>query len=875
MMWRLGSGSDFPNIYNTFSWPGNRYEQDSNISALQNLDKFSGGDKGIRSQKDWMDAVMSRLWELGGGQNWYSPTADRNVRLYGAPSPAVFTSTSDNFEWGIESGVPANGLYSVPHLHWQGLRIIFDNANVTGVYYNTIADQISDDPGAGGNAATSKTALSVGDCIYVDIDRTSNAAITPKKASLQSLGVPSVPGSRFIIAWRTSEAVYRRDSVLPINTSYPVATTGSPGSVRLAYAAGTPATPTVTPLNSVNGVSIGTGAYTITGNNDALTVVGGGNRYGIVVTGGASAGGIGIFASGGAGGASGGVFVGTVGQYGLQGTSDTGSGVYGSSGVSGFSPSGVYGAGNGATSRGVTGQGWQPQGASISADGGLAGYFFGGYGSATTLSIARAGGRGIEVYGGNGSQTNSGGAGADGVYSVAGFGGTAQSGSGSGGVGGRGGYFEGGAGGGTTSPFSPAAGGTGLVAVGGSGGTQNPSFLVSGAGGAGAIITGGVGGNLGAGTGAIITGGAGSTFGGASGGVGATITGGGHSSIVGTALVVVGVAPGSSGNGGLGILVTGGNAATSVGGNAITATGGNGGGGGNAGGFGIQATGGNGTTNGNGGHGVKGIGGNAAGGSYTGGYGGYFQGGTGSFANGYGLYSVGGAGNYGAYIEGGATNGSALNVVPGSGNGHAIIVNSSGGTGKAMAITSNMNIAYTAGRTMRKVFGGGALRPIVYADDQWDRLFWDGPYTVGNRIGIASPGVNTQVGYGLEFYLPLNAVITGVRVAVTHSGSAGNSGNLAMLKMSPSDTLNTPPYGWSASPILTSGGGGGGYGMSLNASAVNEILTFTVNGTVGNRTINSLDEKVVMEFNVTTNTSNYFYIIWVEVSWTMYDTISY
>jgi hypothetical protein len=690
LMFRLASGGDFPNRYNAFSYPRSRTEQDPLVASQSALDKFSGGDKDITSQKDWQDSIMSRLWELGGGQHWYSPTADRNVKMVGAPSPAVFTSTSDNFEWGIEAGIPALGLYGVNHLHWQGLKFLFDNSDVTGVYYNAVSDQISDD--AAGSALLSKTALAVGECIYVDLDRTTNATVVAKKVTIQGLGTPTIPGSRVIIAWRTAEGTFRRDSVNPINTSYPVATIGSPGSVRLAYVAGHPATPTVAPLNSVNGMSIGAlaGLYPISGNNVGLTVVGGGTGAGINTTGGSGGFSIGIIASGGPTSGSGGVFIATGGQFGIQGTSDTGTGVYGSSGVSGFSPSGVFGQGNGATSRGVSGSGWQPGGASVSADGGLAGSFFGGPGSDFTMALSRAGGRGVEVFGGNGSATNSGGAGADAVFAMGGFGGTAQTGSGSGGIGGRAGYFEGGAGGGTTSPFAPAAGGAGIVAVGGSGGLQNPSFLVSGAGGAGAIITGGVGGNLGAGTGAIITGGAGSTFGGASGGVGASITGGAHSSIVGTALVVTGVAPGTSGNGGTAIFTTGGNGTGgSLGGNAITAVGGNAGGGGNQGGYGGRFTGGNGGGGaGNGGHGVRGLGGNGSGGIYNGGHGGYFEGGTGTNANGYGLYSLGGAGNYGAFIEGGATNGSGAFIQPGSGNGHGLIIGNVNGAGNGLHISS-------------------------------------------------------------------------------------------------------------------------------------------------------------------------------------------
>lgn len=251
MLFRLGSGGDTSNQYNSYSWPSGRAERDPNV--LPSLNRFDGGDKTIQTQKDWMDAVMTRLWEVGGGQHWYSPTADRNIRLAGNGAD-LFTTTGDNFEWGSGTGTPdADGK---TRLRWRGLVMLFDNSDVTGVYYNTIADNLAVYPD------TSNT-LEVGECIYVDIDRTANATVTAHKGVLQTLGTPTVPGSRVVLAWRSSAGVHRRDGALPINTTYPVATTGAAGAVRLAYAAGTPATPTVWPLDANNSLKVGLPAYSI------------------------------------------------------------------------------------------------------------------------------------------------------------------------------------------------------------------------------------------------------------------------------------------------------------------------------------------------------------------------------------------------------------------------------------------------------------------------------------------------------------------------------------------------------------------------------------------------------------------------------------
>ncbi len=240
MMYRLATGGDFPNVQNVYSWPFNRVDNPA-------LSVFSGGDKNIVSDKDWRDAVMSRIWELGGGENWYSPTADRNVRMVYAPG-TVF-SNGQNFE------IVSN------NLHWKGLSILFDNSSGSGVYYNEIADQLVD--------STELTNLAVGECIYVDIDRTQNltgvAALVPQKAALQTLGAPVVPGSRFVIAWRTSDAgnftIWTKDGSYPVGTVFAPATSSSIGAVKLTGTAATPAAPVVPVIEAGNGITLPGGIY--------------------------------------------------------------------------------------------------------------------------------------------------------------------------------------------------------------------------------------------------------------------------------------------------------------------------------------------------------------------------------------------------------------------------------------------------------------------------------------------------------------------------------------------------------------------------------------------------------------------------------------
>lgn len=365
MLFRLASGGDFPNTQSSYAWPFGRQE-----TAV--TDKFTGGDKNILSNKDWMDAVVSRLWDLGGGENWYSPTHPKNIRMIRAAAPNVF-SNGENWE---TIGT---------HTHWRGLSLVFENANNTGVYYNEIKDQLTDD------TVNFQTQLAVGDCLYVDVDFTQNRtgvnALVMKKAPLQSLGTPTVPGSRLVIAWRSQNAgsvdVYTRDYPYLSNVTILPATTTSVGGVRLNETAATGATPTVVTIGVNNQVHVGQAPYGIVGANPAIVAVGGAGAAGIQSTGGAN--GIGMQGIGGADNANGVVGLGT----------GTGTGVFGTGGAT--NGIGVQGQGTGTGFGGYfTGGGVGFGGHGVVGIGGA----FEGYGGRFTGS---AGGKGVFAESGVGS----------------------------------------------------------------------------------------------------------------------------------------------------------------------------------------------------------------------------------------------------------------------------------------------------------------------------------------------------------------------------------------------------------------------------------------------------------------------------------------
>lgn len=339
MLFRLGNGGDVPNPFGSYSWRDtSRRENDITYSVSSTDDPFSGGDKQIYSMKEWMDAVTSVLWDAKSGEYWYSPTNRDTMKVIYAPGPGALVS-GDNFQWVLGTET----------LTWVNLFVMFENAS--GGYYNTITD---------GNYA----AFAAGECIYVDVDRTTAATLTMQRALLTNLGAPVIPGSRIVIAYRLGNYIYVRDRSYEVARSFTVATqVTTPGSygggsggvlgmVRLTHASSQPANPVVLSdgaIDAAYGV-VGLDSQrkaTIaapTGGTYALQVTGPSGGYAIRGLGGASSG-VGVYGQGGT--------TNGVGVYGLS--VGSGAGVFGE--ATGTGP-GVKGIGNTGTSGlGVVGLG--------------------------------------------------------------------------------------------------------------------------------------------------------------------------------------------------------------------------------------------------------------------------------------------------------------------------------------------------------------------------------------------------------------------------------------------------------------------------------------------------------------------------------------
>ena len=110
MMFRLGSGGLNPDPLSQYNWreePSSTYSRkEPNITMTNALDPnpFRGGDKNIQSLKEWMDAVMTKLSELGGTTYWYEDTSVFN--LINVFKDALGTSIKSKGTWAANGITP-------------------------------------------------------------------------------------------------------------------------------------------------------------------------------------------------------------------------------------------------------------------------------------------------------------------------------------------------------------------------------------------------------------------------------------------------------------------------------------------------------------------------------------------------------------------------------------------------------------------------------------------------------------------------------------------------------------------------------------------------------------------------------------------------
>jgi hypothetical protein len=249
MYFRLAAGGDSPNPLGTYSWPQGR--------APEVATSFTGGDKAITNEKIWKSAIMQRLWEITGGEYWYSDVTDHNLKFYCA--------TAQPFTWTLGSST----------LTWSDdLVIALDNSTGT---VNTISTNTT--PGI---------VMADGTVAYVELNRFSDANLLPTvvtTAAYNLLAAPARPGSRYIIFWRKGNFVYTRMDYSPVGVSgsVPPASTTTYGTVKTNTAPGS--APYAVLADALGGKAIATGlSRQGTGVAGGLTIGGGANDTSIAIT---------------------------------------------------------------------------------------------------------------------------------------------------------------------------------------------------------------------------------------------------------------------------------------------------------------------------------------------------------------------------------------------------------------------------------------------------------------------------------------------------------------------------------------------------------------------------------------------------------------
>jgi hypothetical protein len=110
MMFRLGSGGLNPNPLSQYNWRKeptsihSRKEPNTTMTNALDPNPFKGGDKNIQSLKEWMDAVMTKLSELGGTTYWYENTSVFN--LINIFKDSLGTSIKSKGTWAANSITP-------------------------------------------------------------------------------------------------------------------------------------------------------------------------------------------------------------------------------------------------------------------------------------------------------------------------------------------------------------------------------------------------------------------------------------------------------------------------------------------------------------------------------------------------------------------------------------------------------------------------------------------------------------------------------------------------------------------------------------------------------------------------------------------------
>lgn len=123
---RLGTGGVSPDPFATYSFRNEpsisyaRLEPPTTMTSALNPNPFQGGDKNIRTLKEWMDVVMTRLKELSGDTYWYQGGSFASPSINNTFLDALGSTVKSKGEWQHSSSIPGQATWT-EDIHYYSL----------------------------------------------------------------------------------------------------------------------------------------------------------------------------------------------------------------------------------------------------------------------------------------------------------------------------------------------------------------------------------------------------------------------------------------------------------------------------------------------------------------------------------------------------------------------------------------------------------------------------------------------------------------------------------------------------------------------------------------------------------------------------------
>jgi hypothetical protein len=125
---RLGTGGISPNPFSTYNFrnePNSTYarlEPSTTMTSALNPNPFKGGDKNIRTLKEWMDVVMTRIKEISGATFWYegSGSSGNGPNINNVFIDSLGSTIKSKGEWKHSSATPGEAQWT-EDIHYYSL----------------------------------------------------------------------------------------------------------------------------------------------------------------------------------------------------------------------------------------------------------------------------------------------------------------------------------------------------------------------------------------------------------------------------------------------------------------------------------------------------------------------------------------------------------------------------------------------------------------------------------------------------------------------------------------------------------------------------------------------------------------------------------